>query len=122
MTRILGFATLYLDKVNMGNWNNKTTEDLFKSILKLRNIGETKRFFRDLLTEEEIIEFGKRWQVAKMLNEKIPYEKIEKKTGLSSRTVARISRWLNQGMGGYKLMLKKINHHHNLSPSGKGLC
>lgn len=95
----------------MTNWYNKETKDLFESILKLKNAGETKKFFRDLLTQEEIIEFGKRWQVAKMLSKKIPYEKIEKETGLSSRTIARISKWLNKGMGGYKLMLKKSNHH-----------
>lgn len=92
----------------MKNWDNKTTEYLFKAILKLKNIGEAKRFFRDLLTEEEIIEFGKRWQAARMLSENVSYEKIVKETGLSSRTVARISKWLNRGMGGYKLMLKKI--------------
>lgn len=105
----------------MKKWDNKTTEDLFKTILKLKNVGETKKFFRDLLTEEELIEFGKRWQAAQMLNNNLSYEKIEKETGLSSRTVARISKWLNKGMGGYKLMLKKINHHHNLSPSVKRL-
>jgi len=105
----------------MKNLYNKTTEDLLKSILKLNNLGEAKKFFRDLLTEEEIIEFGKRWQVARMLAENVSYEEIVKKTGLSSRTIARISKWLNNGMGGYKLMLNKINHHHNLSPSGKRL-
>jgi len=105
----------------MKNWNNKTTEDLFRVILKLKNIRETKKFFRDLLTSEEIIEFGKRWQVAQMLNKNISYEKIEKETGLSSRTIARISKWLSRGMGGYKLMLKKINHHNNLSPSVRRL-
>ena len=94
--------------MNSKNWDNKTTEDLFKVILKLKNVRETKRFFRDLLTSEEIIEFSKRWQTAKMLNKNISYEKIEKETGLSSRTIARISKWLNKGMGGYKLMLKKI--------------
>ena len=105
----------------MKNWDNKKSEDLFKVILKLENMRETKKFLRDLLTSEEIIEFSKRWQTAKMLSENISYEKIEKETGLSSRTIARISKWLNKGMGGYKLMLNKINHHHNLSPSGKRL-
>ncbi len=105
----------------MKNKAGKKYEDLFKSILRLKEIGETKKFFRDLLTEEELIEFGKRWQVAQMLNNKILYEDIEKKTGLSSRTIARISKWLNRGMGGYKLMLKKINHHNNPSPSGERL-
>lgn len=65
----------------MAKWNNKTTEDLLKAILSLKNINEAKRFFRDLLTEQEIIEFGKRWQAAKMLNKKIPYSEVEKETG-----------------------------------------
>ena len=113
-------AILYLDKVNMKNINRKT-ENLYESILRLKNIGETKRFFRDLLTSEELIEFSKRWQAAQMLNRKISYEDIEKKTGLSSRTIARISKWLNGKVGGYKLMLNKINHNNNLSPSVKRL-
>ena len=108
MTGVLGFAILYLDKVNMKNWDNKITKNLFGAILKLKNMGETKKFFRDLLTAEELIEFSKRWQAAQMLSKNISYEKIVKETGLSSRTVARISKWLNAGMGGYKLMIKKI--------------
>ncbi len=103
----------------MAKWNNKNTEDLFKTILALKNIGEAKRFFRDLLTEQEIVEFGKRWQAAKMLNKKISYPLIAKETGLSSTTIARVSKWLNKGMGGYKLMLQKL-HHHDPSFSGKG--
>ncbi len=77
---------------------------------------------RDLLTEQEIIEFGKRWQAAQMLAKKVPYSKIVGKTGLSSTTVARVSKWLNKGMDGYKLMLKRLNsHHHAAFPNGKGL-
>lgn len=101
--------------------NNRKTEDLFKSVLRLKNIGETKKFFLDLLTSEEIIEFRKRWQAAQMLNAGVSYEEIVKKTGLSSRTVARISKWLNGRVGGYRLMLNKINHHSSLSPSVKRL-
>lgn len=125
MTRVLVFAILYLGKVkyqNMKNWDNKKTEYLFEAILKLKNIGETKKFFRDLLTVEELIEFGKRWQAAQMLDSNVSYEKIVKETGLSSRTVARISKWLNKGMGGYKLMIKKTKaHQHNSFPKRKGL-
>ena len=90
------------------NWDNPATENLFKAVLKLKTLDEAKRFFRDLLTSEEIIEFGKRWQAAQLLAEKVPYSEIVRKTGLSSTTVARVSRWLNRGMGGYKLMLKKL--------------
>jgi len=105
----------------MEKWNNRKTEDLLRAILALKNIGEAKRFFRDLMTEEEIIEFSNRWKAAKMLNNKVSYVKIAQETGLSSTTIARVSKWLNKGMDGYKLILRRLQHHHNLSPSGKEL-
>jgi TrpR-related protein YerC/YecD len=91
----------------MNKWFNQNTEDLFRAILSLKNTEEAKRFFRDLLTEQEIVEFAKRWQTAGMLSKKISYSNIQKTTGLSSTTVARISSWLNKGKGGYKLMLAR---------------
>lgn len=95
------------------NWYNKNTKKLFETILSLETESEAKKFFRDLLTESEILEFSNRWLAAKMLADKVPYSQIADKTGLSSTTIARISKWLNSGMGGYKLMLKK--DHHSLS-------
>ena len=89
-------------------WINKNTDVLFKAILKLDNLDEAGRFFRDLLTEKEIIEFAQRWKVARLLFQKVKYSDIEKKTNMSSKTIARIQRWLTKGMGGYKLMLNKI--------------
>ena len=99
----------------MEKWNNKTTEELLEAICALKTTNEAKKFLRDLLTEQEIIEFGKRWQVARMLSKAKPYSEIVRATGLSSTTIARIFRWLNKGMGGYKLMINRLsnNHHHN---------
>ncbi len=93
------------------NWKNKSTDNLFKAILSLKDVNESRRFFRDLLTEEELREFANRWKVAQMLANKISYSKIEKKTGLSTTTIARISKWLNSGMNGYKLIIKRVSHH-----------
>lgn len=106
----------------MPKWDNQKTERLLQAMLSLRNLGEAKKFLRDLLTEQEIIEFGNRWQAAQMLEQRISYAEIVKETGLSSTTVARISRWLKKGMGGYQLMLKRLHSHHP-SPSsfGKGM-
>lgn len=96
-------------------WVNQKTDKLFKAILKLESLDEARRFFRDLLTEQEIKEFASRWEVAQLLTKKVPYSKIEKETGMSSTTIARISKWLNKGMGGYKLLIKKfaspVVHH-----------
>lgn len=89
--------------------DNKTKK-LYQAILSLETEQEAQKFFRDLLTEPEIKEFAARWQVAQMLDQKIQYQVIEKETGMSSTTIARISKWLNNGMGGYKLMLKRLNN------------
>jgi len=103
--------------------DNKRILELADAILALKTRNEAKRFLRDLLTEKELIEFGNRWKAARMLSQSVLYTEIEKETGLSSTTVARVSKWLNAGKGGYKLILKKINiSHHNLSHAGKGLC
>ena len=103
-------------------WDNKKTDALVKAVLALKGKKEAKKFLRDLLTEDEILEFGNRWQAAQMLNKKQSYTTISGKTGLSSATIARISNWLQNGRGGYKLMLKRLAlHHHNSLPVGKGL-
>ncbi|RJQ24835.1 DNA-binding transcriptional regulator [Candidatus Parcubacteria bacterium] len=87
---------------------NKDIRELFKAILALKTEDECKRFLRDLLTEKEIKEFVNRWKVARMLDQKVSYEQIEKETGMSSTTIARINKWLTKGMEGYKLILKRL--------------
>ncbi len=89
-------------------WDTAETAELLEALLKLRNSSEYKLFLRDLLTEAEIIEFSLRWKAARMLQAKVPYTKIVAETGLSSTTVARISKWLKGGKGGYRLMLKRM--------------
>lgn len=76
--------------------------------MALETEEECKKFLRDLLTASEIKEFSNRWKVAQMLDQKIAYEVIEKKTGMSSTTIARISKWLNKGKGGYRLMIDRL--------------
>lgn len=92
-------------------WITPQSDRLFETILSLRTIDEARKFFRDLLTEDEIIEFALRWKVAQMLERKVPYSTIEKETGMSSTTIARVSKWLNSGMNGYKLLIKRLSHH-----------
>lgn len=77
----------------------------------LKSEAEAEKFLRDLLTEAEIKEFANRWKVAQMLNQKVDYKTIEAETKMSSTTIARISKWLNAGMGGYRLMLNRLSSH-----------
>ena len=93
----------------MSAWDNKEADKLLDVILALGTKSEAKKFLRDLMTGKEILDMSLRWKVACMLHNEIPYSKIEEKTGLSSATIARISKWLHEGDGGYRIMLKKMN-------------
>ncbi|MEK7534754.1 MAG: YerC/YecD family TrpR-related protein [Patescibacteria group bacterium] len=90
--------------------SSRDTKTLYKAILALQTEDECKKFLRDLLTEKEIKEFTNRWRVARMLDKKVPYEKIVKETGMSSTTIARVHKWLTNGMGGYRLVLKRLGN------------
>ncbi len=98
----------------MINWSSKEIEKLVTAILLLETEEDAKTFLRDLMTEKEIREFSKRLQVAEMLSNKISYSVIEKETGLSSTTIARVAKWLNGKEGGYKNILDKLHRHSAL--------
>ncbi len=105
----------------MSVFKDKKSKALIEAVLALKSPAEAERFLRDLLTEAEIAEFGNRFCAAEMLERGLPYSSIVKETGLSSTTVARVSKWLNSGMNGYKTIIARMNHHHLSHPVGKGL-
>ena len=102
------------------NWNEKKNKQLVEAILALKTADETERFLRDLMTEKEILELSNRLEAASLLTKDVQYNAITENTGLSSTTIARISKWLNGPLGGYRLIISRINHH-NSSKLGKGL-
>jgi TrpR-related protein YerC/YecD len=93
------------------DWNDKQNRDLIRAVLGLRTPDEARRFLRDLMTEAEITEFAKRFRAAEMLSRNLPYSQIESETGLSSTTVARVSKWLNGKEGGYRAIIARLHHH-----------
>lgn len=95
------------------NWKTTENQRLIKAILALKTTAEAEQFLRDLLTAGEIEEFAKRFKAAELLAANVPYSAIEKKTGFSSTTVARVSKWLNNGCNGYKLIINRLHHHNS---------
>ena len=88
-------------------WINVASIELLQTVLKLKNLNEATKFFRDLLSEAELKEFSNRWKAARMLSIKIPFKQIESETGMSPNTISRINKWLKKGTGGYSTMLKR---------------
>ncbi len=100
----------------MKNSTQKKYSNLVDALNLLEGSKEMDGFLQDLLTKQELLEFGNRWKAAQMLNNNVPYSIIEKETGLSSTTVARVSKWLNTGKGGYAIALKRLSIQHHSHP------
>jgi len=99
---------------------NKRTDSLFAAILSLASSEEAEQFFRDLCTVEEIKEMADRWAIANLVNEGVSYRKIAAKLKTSTSTVSRVATWLNNGQGGYRLVINRL-HHHNPAKLRRGL-
>ena len=93
---------------------NKKFEDqsvatLFKALLSLETEEECGAFLEDLCTITEIKSMAQRLEVAQLLNNKIVYTEIAKKTGASTATISRVGRSLNYGTDGYRLVLDRLD-------------
>ena len=105
------------------NWKSKENKQLVSAFLELKNPAEAEAFLRDLMTEGEINEFANRLEAARLLSQDTQYNAIIESTGLSSTTVARVSKFLKGPLGGYRLILSRLSnqHHHSPTKLGKGL-
>ena len=97
-------------------WDNNINQQLAKALVNISDIQIMQNFLRDVMTESEITEISCRLQAACMLQAGIKYTEIMKKTNLSSRTIARISSWINNGCNGYIQVINQINHQNHIPP------
>jgi TrpR-related protein YerC/YecD len=88
-------------------WVTDELEELCRALAELGSVDETERFLRDLCTLSELEAMAHRWQVAKLLDEGLPYQEIARRTGASTTTVTRVAHWLRHGEGGYRLVLDR---------------
>ena len=63
----------------------------------------------DMFTIREIRESSQRLAVARMLDDGKSYAQIEQATGASATTIARVSKCLSYGAGGYRAALDALS-------------
>ena len=83
--------------------------DFYHIVNSLRGYEEIKNFFKDLLTTSEMVMISRRIQIAKLLIKSWTYRRIKEKLGVGIATIVQVDKWLNEGFGGYRQALKKIN-------------
>ncbi len=81
--------------------------ELFEEILKLKSVEECEAFFTDLCTITELDAMLQRIKAAKMLLENKTFAEVSEATGISSATLARVSKAVKYGEGGYELILNR---------------
>jgi len=81
---------------------------LAKSILKIRNKQEAVNYFKDLFSNKELETLILRLRIAKMLYEGTSYVEIERETGASSATIAKISEAIKYGHEGLSTILERM--------------
>ncbi len=81
--------------------------ELAQAVSSLRTKEEVTLFLRDLCTLPELEAMAHRWQTVLLLEQGVPYLEIAGRVPTSTATVTRVSQWLRNGTGGYRLALDR---------------
>ncbi len=88
---------------------NQDVDDLLRVLANMDDEDDIFALLEDLFTVREIRETSQRLAVAQMLAEGKPYSAIGEQTGASATTIARVSKCLSYGSGGYEKALGILN-------------
>lgn len=81
---------------------------LFDAIVSLKSREECSKFFEDICTVKEMLDLAQRLDVAVLLDQGASYQTIAQQINVSTATISRVSRCLNYGSGGYRMVLDRM--------------
>ena len=87
---------------------DELNDQLCNAVLQLKTVEECYQFFEDICTISELKAMSQRLEVAKMLQKRYTYDEIVSRTGASTATISRISRCIEYGSGGYKMIIERL--------------
>lgn len=89
----------------MAEIRTKEVDDLLRVLAELDDEDTIFALLEDLFTIREIKDTSQRLTVARLLSAGKSYASIEEETGASATTIARVSKCLSYGAGGYEIAL-----------------
>ena len=93
----------------MSDLRTDDVETLLQVLAELDDKDTLFALLEDLFTIREIRETSQRLAVARLLDEGKSYTTIEEATGASATTIARVSKCLSYGSGGYRAALEVLS-------------
>ena len=94
--------------------------EVLAAVCHVPTMRNSLRDVRDVLAEKEILEFSARLEVAELPTNGAMYASVSERTGLSSRTISRISDRMKDGCGGYTAVVGSSLHHGHTMPVRAG--
>ncbi|MCM8558051.1 YerC/YecD family TrpR-related protein [Sphingomicrobium sediminis] len=84
--------------------------ELAEAFTLIRDAEEARAFLTDLCTPSELNSLAERWEVAKLLAAGgHTYRQIHDLTGVSTTTIVRVARFLNEDRaGGYRTLFERV--------------
>ena len=92
-----------------GELRTPEVENLLDALVSITDKDTMYALLEDMFTIREIRESSQRLSVARMLDDGKSYAKIAAATGASATTIARVSKCLGYGAGGYRAALDVLN-------------
>ncbi len=105
----------------MADLRTPEVENLLQVLVSLDDKDVVFALLEDLFTPREIKETSQRLAVARLLSQGRSYVAIEKETGASATTIARVSKCLGYGSGGYAAALEALGDA-SAQERSEGLC
>lgn len=103
------------DRGESDSTRRRHEDALFGAILSLRDVRECRDFFKDLCTPAELQALVDRWHVVQLLQQGLPYRRINEMTGVSVTTIGRVARFLSNGFGGYETAIERSSTRQRTS-------
>ena len=97
----------------MNKLHTDSVSRLFKAVQTLKTEEEYYAFFEDICTVTELRDIAQRLDTAIMLDEGANYQTITKAIGISTATIGRVSKCLNYGNGGYRIVIDRLRGEDN---------
>lgn len=91
-------------------------DKLYRAIVACKTVEEAKIFLDDLLTHQEKIDLCDRVIVADLFLQKKTYVEVTRETNVSSATLARVSKCLQNGTG-YNLIIRRLQEEDKATKS-----
>jgi len=82
--------------------------EFYDTIDSLKDRGEVRLFFKDLLSADEMASLMRRVEISVLLSARFTYSQISELLGVGSDKISRVHKCLQQDDNGYKIIVKRL--------------